>query len=597
MSCRRITVAMGFWTMLLPPVTSFATPAVSPSYHSQVFIQPDSSTMTLTSGLDVLGWHSTYQMQGEEDARFALSRAVNIRRRDVRQNGTEWTFEEDVMLKGGLPINPLMELRGWVHADLYSDEFQNQMHWVQQGAGVAVTPSQWVEVFPAVGVQEDYRQGQRDRGSLLTSKIDVAPPSWGNGSINWGVEELGNRQNRDFEAAYHVRGDFRPDTFNEFEAAYQQHKRSYYLSAGGEIAERREIHRRIQNQLGYPLGKGHNLRISTSASDSKIEIASGGSRNQHREVETNFRIAVLTSRSFYAGNLLYEWNSQNQEFDEDRINGNHQALRAISTFRLSPVDRLSLNASIVKNRFDTPDTMNFDDRDEWSTRMSLIYSRPINRYLDFSQEMSVYLDHLVYIFSEKSENNYWRRVFRLASTLTSTPFPGVVNRNGFLVASTYRDYDFDREDNPRSDVYRRFTAVDSLELPLKRHINCLLIYQIDLEDRGLLDWSEWIQQISEEYRAQRFQATISYRSPLGWTLSGGWIESVRLGWRYSSTSVNVRTKSLFQNIRTSGPIIACNWSGFDRIEIEVSSQWQWIEDREREDQSLLFADINLRWNF
>ena len=577
--------------------SAVATPASSPPFTLQEFQQPDTSTMRFSSGLDVLGWYSFYQMFGTEPEKFGVMRTVNIRRREVEPNNRQWTFEEDLLFRRVQPIYPRCDLRTWVHANVYSDEYQNQMHWVQQGTGVALKPFEWAEVFPAFGIQEDSRQGYRDRGTLLTSSLSVEPPSWGNGSISWGVEELGNRQNRDFEAQYRARGDFRTDTFDEFEARYLQQHRAYYLTTRGEIARREETERSIQNQLGYPLGKGHQLRINTSARDSRVQIASGSTHNEHQEVETEMQISVLTSWKAYNGEIAYEWNAQNQEYDQDRINGRHQALRATGDIQLTPADRVLLSASVLKNRFDTPDSLNYDDRDEWSTRMSITYIRPLNRFVEWSQEVAVYLDHLVYIYSEKSENNNWRRVFRLASSLKSTPFSGVENRNGFLVTTTYRDYDFDNEENPRSDVYRRFTAIDSLDLPIMQRFNGMLIYQLDLEDRGLLDWSEWVEQISEEYRTHRVQAMVRYRSPLGWILSAGWIETLRYGWQYSSTTTNVRTRSLFQDIRTRGPTMTWNWHNNNTFEIQTSGQWQWVKDQERGDQSLLFADLNLRWSF
>jgi hypothetical protein len=588
-----ISVLLGMWLCS----SAVATPASSPPFTSQEFQQPDTSTMRLSSGLDVLGWYSFYQMFGTEPEKFGVTRMVNIHRREVEPHDRQWTFEEDVLFRRSQPIYSNLDLRTWVHANVYSDEYQNQMHWVQQGTGVALKPLEWAEIFPAFGIQEDSRQGYRDRGTLLTSSLSVEPPAWGNGSVSWGVEELGNRQNRDFEAQYRARGDFQTDTFDEFEAGYLQQHRAYYLSTGGDIARREETHRSIQNQLGYPLGKGHQLRINTSARDSRIQIASGTTHNEHKEVEAAIQASVLTAWRSYSGEISYEWNAQNQEYDQDRINGKHQALKLTGDIQLTSIDHLLLSASVLKNRFDTPDSLNYDDRDEWSTRTSITYIHPINRFLEWSQEVAVYLDHLVYIYSEKSENNNWRRVLRLESSLKSTPFNGVENRNGFLVTATYRDYDFDNRENPRSDVYRRFTAIDSLDLPIMRHFNCILIYQLDLEDRGLLNWSEWLEQISEEYRTHRMQAMVNYNSPLGWMLSAGWIETLRYGWQYSSTSANIRTRSLFQDIRTRGPTLSWNWFTNNIFEIQASGQWQRITDQERGDQSLLFADLNLRWSF
>jgi len=553
--------------------------------------------MMFSSGLDVLGWRSLYQLQGGDTNRFAVTRAVSIRRRDIERNSADWTFEEDVMFRGEHALSRILDLRGWVHADLYSDQFQNQMQWVQQGTGVAVSPIRWVEIYPAVGLQEDFRQGHRDRGTLLTSNVSFEPPSWGIGSFSWGVEDLGARQNRDLEADYYVRGDFRADTYDQMDVSYSERKRGYYLSTSGDIATREERQRSIQNLLGYPLGGGHNLTLTTTARDSRVEISSGSSRNQHREVETAVQVAVQTTWDSYTGQLQYEWNAQNQEFDEDRINGTHQALRAIGNLQLTATDQISFTASVIKNRFDTPDTLNYDDRDEWSTHLSAVYSRPLNDFLEFSQELGVTLDHLVYIFAQRSENNYWRRVFRLGSTLTSTPYPGIVNRSDFGVTATYRDYDFDQEVLPRSDVYRRFSALDSLDFPVRRQVDCLVVYRLDLEDRGQLDWSDWLEQISEEYRTQWVALIMSCQSCTGWTISGGWIESLRLGWRYSGATSSARTRTRFQEIRTSGPTLACRWSGSNHVEVEISGQWQNIKDRERGDQTLILADINLQWNF
>jgi hypothetical protein len=96
--CQVIAIALGWGAV--PLAITFGTPASSPPFRTQDFLQADSSSMWLESGLDMLGWRSTYQMLGYEPGRFAVNRAVNIRRRTTQLGGREWTFEEDVMFRG-----------------------------------------------------------------------------------------------------------------------------------------------------------------------------------------------------------------------------------------------------------------------------------------------------------------------------------------------------------------------------------------------------------------------------------------------------------------------------------------------------------------
>ena len=121
-------------------------------------------------------------------------------------------------------------------------------------------------------------------------------------------------------------------------------------------------------------------------------------------------------------------------------------------------DSLSMMFLISRFQHDTPDSNNFDDRDEYRATAILGYSHWFSPVLRIGFEAKLNLHHLVYIFSERSVNNNWNRILQLASSIKYRPSPMFVWSQQVELSANYTNYDFEElQSQIRSFVFRKFS--------------------------------------------------------------------------------------------------------------------------------------------
>lgn len=123
---------------------------------------------------------------------------------------------------------------------------------------------------------------------------------------------------------------------------------------------------------------------------------------------------------------------------------------------------LSAQSSIV--RYDTPSTLNYDDRDELSLGVRLSLARTWSSSLVSRTTFEYAGVHLVFLRAQRSALSNWNRSFRLASRFAYVHsaigwFPSVE------ILAQYTSYDFEgRSGVPSSFSFRQFIYRDSIEL-------------------------------------------------------------------------------------------------------------------------------------
>jgi hypothetical protein len=101
------------------------------------------------------------------------------------------------------------------------------------------------------------------------------------------------------------------------------------------------------------------------------------------------------------------------------------------------------------------------------------------------------LNHIVYIFSERSSNNNINRIIRLSSG-GSYYGTNISTLNSFEVSANYTVYDFeDITQNFRSFSFRQFTAIDSSKIKLYQDIDFVHFGYIKLSEQGDLKWASF----------------------------------------------------------------------------------------------------------
>lgn len=191
-----------------------------------------------------------------------------------------------------------------------------------------------------------------------------------------------------------------------------------------------------------------------------------------------------------------------QRLDEELQKNNFSSRITLGTqdkINIILKDTLVIEATISKLKYDTPSLENFtnpiiiirDDRDELLYIIRLQYLKFWNPSLMSYLMLESFNNHLVYIYKERSSNNNWNRVLRLA---TSTTYQNkkFITKNYFEVLANYTVYDFeDRFTTSQSFAFRQFGFRDSTRFFLFQKYFLAGNYNLKLSEQGVFYWKKF----------------------------------------------------------------------------------------------------------
>ncbi len=158
---------------------------------------------------------------------------------------------------------------------------------------------------------------------------------------------------------------------------------------------------------------------------------------------------------------------------------------------LSRSDRIYFSLLHRKLVYDTPSDNNFDDRDELLSLFRLGYVRKINPFFSMYINMEAALDHIVYIFAERSSNNNFKRFFKLNSGSVVTS-KNIIMKASAEVSANYTIYDFeDLSPNIKSFAFRQFVVRDSSSVRLSSRLFFDVAGYIKLSEQGDFRWEDF----------------------------------------------------------------------------------------------------------
>lgn len=191
-----------------------------------------------------------------------------------------------------------------------------------------------------------------------------------------------------------------------------------------------------------------------------------------------------------------------QRLDEE-LQKNNFSTRVIlnlqNKFNIYKKDTLSLEGSVSKLRYDTPPIENYlnpslitrDDRDELLYIIRLQYLKFFSSTLQTNFLIESFNNHLVYLFKERSSNNNWNRVIRLA-TATNYSSTTFLTKNQFEVLANYTVYDFeDLFQGSQSFAFRQFIFNDSTKFHLSTKFFIDIVFNLRLSEQGTLNWKRF----------------------------------------------------------------------------------------------------------
>jgi hypothetical protein len=465
-------------------------------------------------------------------------------------------------------------------------------HYVLGGLTYYPLPS--VAFNPMAGYRWDNQANNRDRGPT----IHIAGRSQGldvggylvNGTGQFHVDYLDPRRLESHFATAGVQRAFSAFTKDSLELGYFHGRREFYTNADSIIESRTENLLTFTNLLDYEilpytvarlfvnvrargLDKAFRNRPGIATSplrfDTRIDefrlnaFLEGLYRSPDGQTIGSARLSYAERDESHAAvlppnpspNTIILWAQRNkQEQTKDNIS-RRTALTGDISFPLSHFDRLTLSGTASILRYDTPSSLNVEDRDELLVAFRIMSGHLLSRYMEITVSLDANMSKLVYLLKERSANNNTNRVLRLFPVVTYRPAVFFSTTNGFEVLANYTVYDFEQGlAIARSFSYRQFAWIDSTSLQFTERVGLDFFAYLKLYERGQLKWEDFSERTESSFLDQTYALQVRF-SPASGTLFA-------VGFRYFSQSHDrfERTgKTRVSFLRSFGPTCLILW--------------------------------------
>ena len=335
-------------------------------------------------------------------------------------------------------------------------------------------------------------------GNALDSGFDVEADGW--------LNQYGSRQNHHVFARGLTMNQF-GDATNQLATSWRNRRTDLFFGTSGQTVSRVSEEIRIDNRLIGPVNSQITGIYELSYRKTAVDYRGGGP-GPGDEMDLINRFTARGSRGNWYGDLSYQYGLEDRTYG-DLILGRNQIL-ALNLERRQGPDSLTFRISTEKWKYDSPDSMETSDRDRLIHRFSSAASYRVMDRTQLTVDALVLLDHLVNMHEQRSADNRWNRVFRISPGVEWIPSTGWRNHAVFEILANYSDYDFEEGTGTvRSNVYRRWSAADTVNVPLPLNLDGKFSGRLDLEDRGRLHWDEFIQEVSDEKRAMFWSASLA----------------------------------------------------------------------------------------
>jgi hypothetical protein len=477
----------------------------------------------------------------------------------IEQNQNSLRDEHTLWLNASRRISSMMNLELEASTFTLSD---NQSLDVSNAAlhtglvGVSIRPLPYISVTPLVGFRVDRQQDQTDQGwnYKLSSQLDSVDIDGYEtlASLRLNVSNLSPRYFRSNGAQLFFAKDFLEGSFDSLRFQWSNNRWDFYIPADSvmqkEFGIKENIRSRVDeiynvsNTLHYAVGKELSAVVQTLVETRTISNAfrykslleptmipydvtvqeqrlEGGIDLNYRDINNIFASVGIHTSERDERHILQkidgvdpdiQQSASEQETQLDNIQ-HRTSLRGIFSMPVSSNDFVSFESSAGILRYDAPDSTNTDDRDELLITLSGRESHRWNEYFDISVTVEATLNHIVYLLAERSANNNWNRIFRLAPELTYTPSPAMRMVNTFEVLANYTVFDYETLiPTVESYSYRQFAFLDSTSYDMSSSMGLDVLLHVRLYERGELQWKAFTERPQQYFREVTFSPAVRY---------------------------------------------------------------------------------------
>lgn len=574
-------------------------------------------------------WTAKASMNRQVSRKLLFEFRENLRTSLLRiaSEGDRWKDDQALDIKASFLLSSQWIIMSHIKSIVFLDKqsgFNNDVRSHAGFLGMRYTPSPAIGGSLSLGPKWDSRYNQNDRGLAFTVDAHAANLDLGGYdnslSVALGQDRYDRRSNSNLLASYRVARQFAEGAADSLNLFLSNQRRDNYVSLGGDIESQRENIKGAKNTIFYDVGNGLNMSLDTQLDFKNVELLQYGETTEERRRKRHDQrfandLSVRLNRKKLRGRFDLSYWIQEQRYDLDLShsdrpfsartafitpdNSSSRSLfSALVNSSISTRDSLSGYASLSKFQYDTPDTANFDDRDELRINTRASWSHRFNRSLRLELLLGANLYHMVYIFGERSADNNWNRIFMLRPSIVYRPVERFKIHQAFEVLANYVDYDFeDTNVQTRSFVFRKFAMTDSLFYRLTPRTSLLFDYRLQLEENGQLYWDQWSEKIIVDRSKQ--WAHIYWRYEIGgqFQLNPGYTVYSRNEWRYMEIVRGAQRREKAGTYISHGPVLRLRYAPSPKIYAVINATRYKVEFSGQEDSFINNIEVDVRWLF
>ena len=503
--------------------------------------------------------------------------------------------------------------------------------------GIIYRPEKNITIAPLLGMRYDKQQGEEDDGlnyRFYANADSLTAAGYRAGfSAHINQSDLGSRHFKNDSAGLNIATQFTQGSTDSVRVHWINNQSDFYIAASdtvksvfgvsSNIRSRIEQQYGVENILAYDVGKGFGSELTMNVQSRSIKNAfrynvlsdlssiSFNTTVKEFHLEGGLRLKYVTQSIFASlgfsiaerdeKHLIEKLDSVDNNFQENRSrqesrldNAAFRTMISASLYSdLTSRDRISFSSSVSILRYDTPDSVNTDDRDELLINVSLNETHRFSSVFFASVTAEATVAHLVYLLRDKSANNNWNRILRLTPDMTYSPTDNIRMFNAFEVLANYTVFDFESLiPTVKSYSYRQVAFLDSTSYDMTKRVGFDMVAYVRVFERGELHWQEFSERPLQRIEEVTFSPQLRYSLDQRWFFSVGFRSFAQKKFKYVNNHRQFESTYLSAGPTTS---IAIRLSSLSLVEIRGWKEFQRLSSGRIQEYSNMM--MNVRYYF
>jgi hypothetical protein len=563
----------------------------------------------------------------------------NFKSTIIRSSTKNIKDEQHLSVIGEYIISPKLSVGNLTNIYIYSDDRKldiNSASNINTSLYARIKPYEKINIIPFAGPVVNKLIGTQDNGILYGSEASINNLNFNEfnfaSALKFYNEDISPRKNTFRFVKFDVLNNFENSFRNIITFDYDEQRMDFYFETDSLTMSNFNITNNIQSRIAsnYYLQD----RFSYLSDDSKLRLDFDGRigwRNIDRDTRyistSNIKASTIDTkveefRLDFASSGAYSYKNFNTQFRfmfsekeekhiaknrdgipesifidkqelESKKNNSTQLALLSGSGSIKFLSRHTISVFLFhrKLRYDTPSEDNFDDRDELLSSIKLDYRLKVNPFFTLFTNIEGSLNHIVYIFGERSSNNNLRRVLQLK---TGGNYTGnnVKSTTSAEVSANYTVYDFeDINPNFQSFSFRQYILLDSTSISLTKRMGFDLYSYLKISEQGELRWSNFTGKPARLLQEFYLEPKLIFLFK-GLSLGIGMRYFSLLTFRYTDDIVKKRDTK-YSSI---GPLSNITLVLYDKLNLYLRGWYELINDEKNVSRDLVNLQLKLTWH-